>query len=72
MTIFIGKGSLNRYSQTKTIRHPIMVNEVSKILKLPKGIAENLIVVKQNKKLNDDDLIHDEDQIHIFFAAMGG
>jgi hypothetical protein len=72
MTIFIGKGSLNKYSQIIKIRHPIMVNEVCKFLKLPKGIAENLIVVRQNKKLDEEELIQDEDQIYIFFAAMGG
>ncbi len=72
MTEFIGKGSLGKYSQEKAIDHPIKVNEVSELLKLPKEIAENLIVVRQNRKLGEDEIIQDEDQIYIFFAAMGG
>ncbi len=72
MAEFIGKGSLGKYSKEITINCPIKVNEVSKLLKLPKEIAENLIVVRQNKKLSEEELIQDEDRIFIFFAAMGG
>jgi hypothetical protein len=72
MTEFIGRGILERYGQVKEIKKPLFVRDVSRFLKLPKELADNLIVVRQNKKLNEDEIILNEDKIFIFFAAMGG
>jgi len=72
MAKFIGSGPLKKYSGIVNINKPILVQELSKFLKLPKDLSENLIVVRENKKLNDDDTIQNNDEIHIFFAAMGG
>jgi hypothetical protein len=72
MTEFIGRGILERYGQVKEIKTPLLVRDVSRFLKLPKELADNLIVVRQNKKLNEDEIILNEDKIFIFFAAMGG
>ena len=72
MTEFIGRGTLEKYSQILEINKPIRVGEISKLLKLPKELSDNLIVVRQNKKMNEDEFIQNEDQIYLFFAAMGG
>ena len=72
MTHFIGRGILERYSQVKEIKQPLLVRDLSKFLKLPKELSDNLIVVRQNMKLDDDETILNEDEIFIFFAAMGG
>jgi hypothetical protein len=72
MTEFIGRGILEQYGQVKEIKKPILVGDVSKFLNLPKDLADNLIVVRQNRKLADGEIILNEDKIFIFFAAMGG
>jgi hypothetical protein len=72
MTEFIGRGTLEKYSQILEINQPLRVVEISKLLKLPKELSDNLIVVSHNKKMNEDEFIQNEDQIYIFFAAMGG
>lgn len=72
MTKFIGSGLLKKFGKTISIDGPILVRDVGKFLKLPKELADNLIVVRKNKKLNEDEVVRNEDEIHIFFAAMGG
>ncbi len=72
MAKFIGKGIYKRYSQERKLEHPIIVQDLPGLLKLPKDLSENLIVVRQNRKLNDDELIRDEDEIYFFLAIMGG
>ncbi len=72
MTNFIGKGVFEKYSQAIKLEQPLIVKNLGEFLKLPKELSYNLIVVRQSRKLNDDELIHDKDEIFIFFAAMGG
>jgi hypothetical protein len=72
MTNFIGKGILAEYSQEKKLKKPLIVHDVDRFLKLPKELSYNLIVVRGSRKLNDDDLIRNEDEIYLYFAAMGG
>lgn len=72
MAKFIGKGVYKRYSQERKLEQPILVQDLPTLLKVPKDLSENLIVVRQNRKLNDDELIRDEDEIYFFLAIMGG
>lgn len=72
MAKFVGKGVYKKYSQVKKLEHPVLVQELPKLLKLPKELSENLIVVRENRKLSDDDLIQDQDEILFFLAVMGG
>lgn len=72
MANFIGKGVFEKYSQVIKLERPIVVHDLPEFLNLPKKLSENLIVVRQNRKLNDDELIQNEDEIFFFFAAMGG
>jgi len=72
MTNFIGRGVFKQYSQVINLEKPLIVRDISKLLKFPKELSDNLIVVRQNRKLNDEEIILDCDEIYIFFAAMGG
>jgi hypothetical protein len=72
MANFIGKGILAQYSQEIKLKKPIIVHNVDRLLKLPKELSSNLIVVRGSRKLNDDEIIQNEDEIYLYFAAMGG
>jgi hypothetical protein len=72
MTNFIGKGILEQYSQIIKLEQPLIVHNLGEFLKLPKELSYNLIVVRGSRKLNDDELILNDDEIYLFFAAMGG
>jgi hypothetical protein len=72
MANFIGKGILAQYSQEIKLKKPIIVHHVGRLLKLPKELSSNLIIVRGSRKLNDDELIQNEDEIYLYFAAMGG
>ena len=69
MTEFIGRGILEQYGQVKEIKKPILVGDVSKFLKLPKDLADNLIVVRQNRKLDDGEIIKNEVVVSIQVVA---
>ncbi len=49
-----------------------MARDLPDFLKLPAELSENLIVVRKNRKLNDDELIHNDDEVYFFLAVMGG
>ena len=72
MANFIGKGVFEQYSQVIELEQPLIVQNLGEFLKLPKELSYNLIVVRQSRKLGDDELISNNDEIYIFFAAMGG
>jgi len=68
----IGKGVFKNIQQEIFLNKPIKVNELEKFLSLPRDLENNLIIVRQNKKLNDDDLIYQDDKVILFFTPMGG
>ena len=72
MTKFIGNGIFKSYSQEMDLQQSIVVCDLGDLLKLPKELSTNLIVVRGNRKLDDEDLICDDDEILFYFAAMGG
>jgi len=72
MTVFEGKGIYSSYSGTIELSQPLLVGDLGSLLKMPKKLSENLIVVRQGQILSNDELIHNEDEILFFFAAMGG
>lgn len=72
MANFIGKGAFKKYSQVIKLERPIFARDLAGLLKLPEDLSENLIVVRKNKKLNEDEVIRDDDDIYFFLAVMGG
>ena len=72
MAKFIGKGLLQQFSQEISLAAPTTVQNLPDLLKLPEEYANILIVVRDHKKLEPDELIHNGDEIYIFLAVMGG
>ncbi len=72
MTNFIGNGIFRSYSRVVKLKKPLSVHDLGKLLKLPKDLSANLIVVRGSRKLDDEELIYDDDEIYFYFAAMGG
>ena len=72
MTNFIGNGIYKPFSQVINLKQPLLVRDMGKLLKIPEELADNLIVVRDSRKLDDEDFIHNDDEIFFYFAAMGG
>jgi hypothetical protein len=72
MTKFIGNGIFKAYSQVINLEQPLIVNDLGDLLKLPEELSINLIVVRGSRKLDQAELINNDDEINIYFAAMGG
>ena len=72
MASIVGKSVLEPYSQTLTLPEPILVTSLPELMKLPKALHTNIIPVRDGKMLSLDELIHDEDEISVFIAVMGG
>ena len=72
MTKFVGNGVYKPYSREVDLDQPIMVKDLGKFLNIPKDLSDNLIVVRQSQVLGSEELIHNNDEILFFFAAMGG
>ena len=72
MTKFVGNGVYKPYSREVDLDQPILVKDLGKFLNIPKDLSDNLIVVRQSQVLGSEELIHNNDEILFFFAAMGG
>ena len=72
MAKFIGKGVLQKYSQDLFLTNQIKVRDLPARLKLPDELANILIVVRDHRKLDFDELILDSDEVYLFVAVMGG
>ncbi len=72
MAKIIGKGPLRSFSQELPLAAPIKVQDLPELLNLPAELAEIAIVVRNNQKLDFDELIHNDDEIYVFMAVMGG
>jgi len=72
MTKFVGNGVYTPYSREVDLDQPILVKDLGKFLNIPKDLSDNLIVVRQSQVLGSEELIHNNDEILFFFAAMGG
>ena len=72
MTKFVGNGVYKPYSREVDLDQPILVRDLGKFLNIPKDLSDNLIVVRQSQVLGSEELIHNNDEILFFFAAMGG
>ncbi len=72
MAKIIGKGALQSYSQDIVLAIAIRAQDLPGLLKIPKELAEVTIMVRDHQKLDDDEIINDEDKIYLFMAVMGG
>lgn len=72
MARFSGRGLLKPYSCEITLTEPVAVCNLGVLLGLPECYASNLIAVRGSRKLDADDLIHNDEEIILFLATMGG
>ena len=72
MAKFIGKGVLQQYSQDLFLTNQIKVHDLPTLLKLPDELANILIVVRDHRKLDFDELILNGDEVYLYLAVMGG
>ena len=63
---------MGKFSREITLPEQIQVCNLAELLKMPKELAEELIVVRNHRRLNEDELILDNDEIYLFLAVMGG
>ncbi|RKL64411.1 hypothetical protein DXT63_01550 [Thermoanaerobacteraceae bacterium SP2] len=72
MAIIIGHGMLQKYSRQIEIKQPENLKTVLHRLMLPESIYDYIIFVRQHEKLEDDSIINNEDEIHLFMITLGG
>lgn len=72
MAKIIGKGEFRSFSQDIFLATSIKVQDLPGFLKMPAELAEIAIVVRGNRKLDFDEPIHNDDEIYLFMAVMGG
>lgn len=72
MARFNGRGLLQSFSCEKMLSEPLLVSKLGILLELPEGYISNLIVVRGTHKLDENDLIFNDEEIILFLATMGG
>lgn len=68
----IGVGIMKQFSCDLEVADAIAVSELASELKMPTDLADELIVVRGHRKLNEDELIHDGEEVTLFLQIMGG
>lgn len=72
MAKFVGKGVFEKYSCDIHIDKPIKVAQIGETLSIPEEYHEDILAVRNARRLTLDTLIEDSDEIILFLAAMGG
>lgn len=72
MAIIIGHGVLQEYSNQIELKKPESLKTVLNKLVIPESIYDYIIFVRQHEKLEDDSIIYNEDEIHLFMITFGG
>jgi uncharacterized membrane protein len=67
----IGVGVMKQFSRDLEVAN-IAVSELAAKLGMPQDLADELIVVRGHRKLNEEDLIHDGEEVTLFLHIMGG
>lgn len=60
------------FSQEVMVNDPFAARNLPIILKMPSHLSNNLIIVKDHKILQADNMISNEDEVYLFLAVMGG
>jgi len=58
MTKIIGSGVMNKYSQEINLQNMIRVSDLVELICLQDTLRDNFIIVRNHRKLSDDDLIN--------------
>lgn len=68
----IGVGVMKRFSTDLDVANSIAVSDLAASLEMPQELADELIVVRGHRKLNEEELIHDGEEVTLFLQIMGG
>lgn len=68
----VGVSIMKQFSTDLEVANAIAVSELASRLKMPKDLADELIVVRGHRKLNEDELIYDGEEATLFLQIMGG
>lgn len=63
---------MKQFSREINPREGLKVYDLPDLLNMPKELADELIVVGGHRKLNEDELIHDGEEVTLFLQIMGG
>lgn len=72
MIKIIGSGVMKKFSQELDIEFEIKADDLPVILNMPEPLVNNLIIVRNHRRLGSDEMINPNDEIYLFFAMMGG
>lgn len=72
MIKIIGSGVMKKFSQELDIEFEIKADDLPVILNMPEPLVNNLIIVRNHRRLDSDEMINPNDEIYLFFAMMGG
>jgi hypothetical protein len=67
-----GYGVMKQFSSEFLPTEELIVRNLPELLNMPKELAAELIVVRGHRKLNEDELIHDGEEVTLFLQIMGG
>ena len=68
----IGVGVMKQFSTDLEISNSVVVSDLAAKLEMPKELADELIVVRGHRKLNEEEFIHDGEEVTLFLQIMGG
>ncbi|NLZ52560.1 MAG: hypothetical protein GX892_05345 [Thermoanaerobacteraceae bacterium] len=72
MAIIIGHGMLQKYSRQIELKQPESLKAVLNQLTIPESMYDYIIFIRQHEKLEDDSIINNDDEIHLFMITFGG
>ncbi|MGB9812127.1 MAG: hypothetical protein ACPLRZ_02165 [Thermovenabulum sp.] len=72
MALFIGHGMLENYSREINIEDTEKLEYIIEFLKIPENLKEHVIFIRNHSKLDKDDLIKNEDEVHFYIIPFGG
>ena len=67
----VGVGVMKQFSTELAVAN-IAVSDLAEKLGMPQDLADELIVVRGHRKLNEEELIHDGDEVHVLHLISGG
>jgi hypothetical protein len=72
MAKIIGKDALKSFTQDISLPTSIRAQDLPALLKIPEELAEVTILVRNHQKLDNEEIISNDDVIYLFMAVMGG
>ncbi|MCL1809581.1 MAG: hypothetical protein FWG42_07460 [Clostridiales bacterium] len=72
MACFICGATLKQYSKEVVLSCPVRASSIPNLLNMPEEYINNIVAVRANKVLMQDEMVFDSDEIRVFTSVMGG